>query len=144
MNPRNGSMSSPPSPPNGRIGGIGSIGGHLATLANLQARLAAIDTKETVQKAAPWIGTLIACSILAVAGLTVALLGASSAIAAASGLSEGTSLLITGAISLLVSTSGALIAARRFAGCFTSFRRSGEELERNVAWIRTVMEHSGR
>jgi hypothetical protein len=131
-------------PTNGMMGGIGAFGGHLATLATLQARLAALDLKESTSKVAPWAVLVVTSALLALAGLTVLLNGAGRWLATASGLALGTAFLITGAIALILSAVIAWFSASRIGGSFTSFRRTSEELERNIAWIRTVMEHSGR
>jgi hypothetical protein len=46
--------------------------------------------------------------------------------------------------SLVLAALGGWICARWLAKSFSTFRRSSEELERNVAWIKTTLTQSGR
>lgn len=129
---------------NAMIGGIGSFGSNLATLATLQARLAACDLKEYLQQAAPYLAVLFVAALLGLASITVALFGAGHWIVSATGLSVAAAFGVLGGTVLAVSGVLAWLAARQLGKGLSSFRRSSEELDRNLAWIRTVLTHSGR
>ncbi len=45
---------------------------------------------------------------------------------------------------LVISGVGAALLARSLGRSFSYFRRSQEELDRNLAWIKTTLVHSGR
>ena len=47
-------------------------------------------------------------------------------------------------IGLVISGVAAALLARSLTRCFAYFRRSQEELERNLAWVKTTLVHSGR
>jgi hypothetical protein len=129
---------------NGMLSGIGDLGSNVVTLTALQARLAAEDFRESANRAQP---ALIAAAFLVPLGLasvTVGLYGLAYWMAAELGIPLSRSLLLVAAGGILVSSSMATLVIQRLRASLASFRRSREELERNIAWLRTVLTHSGR
>jgi hypothetical protein len=76
--------------------------------------------------------------------LPVALAGIALLLASALGISLAWALLLTGAVVLVFAVCTAIVSAAKVGPTFNSFRRTREELTRNVAWIRTVLLYSGR
>lgn len=128
----------------GILGSIGELGGDIASLAELQAQLTLIDTKEVAGRAARPIVVLVAASAVLLATVPVLLIGLAFVLADAMHIGQGAALLITGAV--VAATAGALafLALRTFLHSFEGFRRSREELVRNVNWVRTILAQSAR
>jgi hypothetical protein len=126
------------------LGGIAEFGNDIANLAELQARLALIDLKECLRKALVPVALVVAGLFGVIGALPVALLGIAALLAPALKISVAAALLLTGGVVLVVAIGTAAVAATRIAPSFSSFRRSREELTRNLAWIRTVVLYSGR
>lgn len=131
-------------PPEGVIGGIAEFGNDIMTLAELQARLAAIDFKESLEHAVVPLVLTLGGLMLALASLPVVLIGVAQLIAWAFSIHLGWALLLVGLVALVGASAVAGIAGLRFSRSFASFQRSREELVRNLSWIRTVLVHSGR
>jgi hypothetical protein len=126
------------------LGGIAEFGNDIATLAELQARLTLLDLKECLQKLTVPVA-LVGAGLFGVIGaLPVALAGVAGLLAAALKISPAAALLLTGGVVLAVAVGTIAVAAWRIPATFSSFRRSREELTRNLAWIRTVLLYSGR
>jgi len=116
----------------------------VATLAELQARLALIDAKECVNQIRVPVA-LIVLGLIAINGaVPVVLLGIASLLATALNLSTGWALLLTGLTVLAAAVGVAGTAAMKLGSGTACFRRSQEELTRNVSWIKTVLLYSGR
>jgi len=129
---------------NGMLNGIGDLGSNVVTLTTLQARLAAEDFRASASRAQP---ALIAAAFLVPLGfasVTVGLYGLAYWTAAELGIPLGRTLLLVAVGGMLVSSCMAALVIQRLRGSLASFRRSREELERNIAWLRTVLMHSGR
>jgi len=131
-------------PPEGVIEGIAELGNDILTLAELQAKLAAIDFKESLEHAVFPLVLTLGGLILALASLPVVLIGVAQLIAWAFSIHLGWALLLVGLVALAGGSAVAWIAGLRFSRSFASFQRSREELVRNLSWIRTVLVHSGR
>lgn len=143
----NGATSASPNRstgPTGLMENVGSFGNDLATLASLQSKLAAADAKESLQKAAPAIAGLVVASLLAFSGAVVILGGLALWIAESLALAPYKALMLTGLGALIVVAILAAVCIRLLGSSFTTFRRSSEEFERNLAWIKTTLTHSGR
>ena len=123
---------------------IGSLGGDIASLVELQAKLTAMDLKEAVGRATWPTTTLIIAAVVLVATLPVLLIGLAFVLASAFSISQGAALLITGLIFAVIAGVISAIAGMELVKSLQSFRRSNEELARNVAWIRTVVAQSGK
>jgi len=126
------------------VGGIAGFGSDVATLVELQAQLAATDLKEALQKAVLPLGVLAVGIISLIGALPVVLFGVAALLAPALKISSGAAMLLTGGVVLAVALVAAGVAASKIGPSFSSFRRSREELVRNLAWIRTVLLYSGR
>ncbi len=128
----------------GVVGGIAEFGNDVATLAELQAKLAALDMKDSYERAFVPVVVIVAGVVLAVASLPVLILGIALVLAGAFSLHEGWAMVL---VALIVLASSALLAylyLRKLPHSFEPLRRSREELTRNLAWVRTVLVHSGR
>ncbi len=129
---------------NGLMDNVSSFGNDVASLAALQSKLAAADMRESLHKAAPAIGGLMVLVLLLVAGMTVLVGGIGLWLAEAQQLRPAVALVVVGLGSLVLAALGAWLCTRWLATSFSTFRRSSEELERNVAWIKTTLTQSGR
>jgi hypothetical protein len=132
------------SPVNEVLGGIGGLGNNVTTLATLQARLAAADLRASAQRGLPGLIASIVAIDLTLASTTVALMGVGHWLADQGALSLSHALLIAGASGIVLSVVLLLIAWYQLRNSFTTFRRSREELERNIAWLGTILTQSGR
>ena len=128
----------------GVVGRLTGFGNDVFTLGELQAKLAAADLKDCIDHAVtPLIAVVVGFAIF-LAALPVAMLGAADVLARAAGLTPGVAMLITAAAGLAVAGVILFVFAKRFAHSLQAFRRSREELVRNLSWIRTVVVYSGR
>jgi uncharacterized membrane protein YqjE len=128
----------------GVVGSIAELGNDIATLAELQAKLAALDLKESTRRV---VAPLVAISVglaLALGCIPVALIGVAFLLMEVLNLTTGWAMLLTAALALVAAAIVAALAAMALRSSFEPFRRSREELTRNIAWVRTVLVHSGR
>jgi hypothetical protein len=129
---------------NGVIEGVGSFGNDLATLAMLQARLAALDLRESMTHATPILTGLIIFGTIAAASTVVGLAGVSLWLADILKVQPGLVMMVVALAGLVIAGVACALLARSLASSFSYFRRSQEELERNLAWVKTTLLHSGR
>jgi Putative Actinobacterial Holin-X, holin superfamily III len=126
------------------VGNIADLGNDIATLAELQAKLTALDAKECAAQATGPISVLGACMALALSSLPVILIGLADLIAVNTKLSAGMAQLIVGLVALVLAVVGGYVGWKGSLSSLDCFRRSREELVRNLSWIRTVLVYSGR
>jgi len=143
VNQSNGAQVTPPSPAS-VVGNIAGFGNDVVTLAELQAKLTVIDTKECISRATTPIIALAAGAVVALGCVPVVLLGVADLISSASGITPGAARLIVSLVALGAAGAIAYLSFKAVTGSLTSFRRSNEELTRNVSWLRSVLVHSGR
>ena len=141
---RNGPVASRDRQNNGVIEGVSSFGIDLATLAVLQLRLAACDLRECAKAATPIVAGLIVFWIIAGASAAVGLAGMALWLATILNIQAGIVMMLVALIGLVISAVGATLLARSLSRSLSYFRRSQEELERNLAWVKTTLIHSGR
>jgi hypothetical protein len=128
----------------GLMDNVSSFGGDIAALASLQSQLAAADARAGLAKAVPAIGGLVVAVLLAVAG-TVAIVGGLALwIAESYAIKPSIALMLTGLGALIVVALLGVVSVRLLISSATTFRRSIEELQRNIAWIKTTLTYSGR
>jgi len=130
--------------PEGVVGSLADFANDVASLAELQARLAQLDMKDAAQRATIPLVVALGLAAVLLACIPVAIVGVGLLIATATGLSYGLALLLTALGVMVVSAIVAVVMLRRVGRSLDVFRRSQEELKRNVSWIRTVLLHSGR
>ena len=141
MNPDLATME--PSP-GSMVGNIAEFGNDIATLVELQAKLAVFDTKEVVARAVIPVVCLAGGAVLAVSSVPILLLGLADLLHAVTTLTFWGSLLIVAVAALALAGLVAFLSYKAAVGSITSFRRSAEEFTRNLSWVRTVLVHSGR
>lgn len=141
---KGGGPASKPSPNGGLMEGVGSFGNDLATLASLQAKLAAADARESLMKALPAVIGLGVLVLLLIAGMGAIVAGLAVWLAEAFDLRLGVALMLVGLGCLILGALFSLLCLRLVGSSFTAFRRSSEELERNLAWVKTTLTRSGR
>lgn len=128
----------------GVVGGLAGFGSDLATLAEFQAKLAALDMKDSVQQAGRPLAVALLGAAVALGAIPVALAGGALVLAESAQIRLGWAFVITGGVAVVLAAVVTAIAANRVPHGFQSFHRSREELNRNLNWIRTVLAHSGR
>lgn len=129
---------------NGLMDNVSSFGNDVATLASLQSKLAAADARETLSRSTPALYGLALALLLAIAGTVAIVVGLALWIAEHFAMQASVALMMTGLGSLAVVAILGVVSVRLIGSSVTTFRRSAEELERNVAWIKTTLTHSGR
>jgi hypothetical protein len=126
------------------VSGVAGLGEDLLDLAELQARMAAIELRQNLNAAKASGAAILAGSILAIASLPVALMGIAELLVSELGLKHGNAFLCTGGVAMLVGVACAGIAAAWLRRQKLGFPLSAEELARNLNWVRTVMRFGGR
>jgi hypothetical protein len=126
------------------IGGVSSLGNDLATLATLQARLAALDLRESMEHATPSLIGLVILGTVAAASVVVGLAGFSLWLATVLQVQAGIVMMVVALAGLIIAGVVSFFLSRSLVASFAYFRRSQEELERNLAWVKTTLVHSGR
>lgn len=128
----------------GVVGSIADFGNDVATLFELQWKLGTLDTQDFLKGAAlPMVVAAIGL-VVVLGAVPVALLGVSALLAGLLGIAIGWAILITAALALAASGVALFLAVHELNRSLEPFRRSREELVRNVSWLRTVLVHSGR
>jgi Putative Actinobacterial Holin-X, holin superfamily III len=119
--------------------GVAEFVDDVASLAELQAKLAAADLRDAARKsAAPIVLTLMGLTVV-VASVLVALLGTGWLLASALMIHQGWAMLLTAGAAMALGGLVAALGMLRLSHSFDSFRRSRHQLWRNLAWIRTVL-----
>jgi len=126
------------------VGSVAGFGNDVASLIELQAKLAALDLNEAVRQGTlPLVIGAVGLAFLG-ASLPVLLIGVAYLLATALAIHLGWALLLTAGVALLASVSLVITAGSRLGRSLGTFRRSREELVRNLSWLRTVLVLSGR
>lgn len=126
------------------VGNIADFTNDIATLAELQAKLAAMDARESMNRARIPLVVLGAAALLSLGSIPVVLIGLADVIASTWKIQPGTSQLIVGLVALVLAGLGGFFGLKGSIRSLDSFRRSREEMVRNLSWIKTVMVYSGR
>jgi len=126
------------------VGSIAGFGTDVANLADLQLKLATLDFNEATAKATLPLSLLVGGLVVLLGSVPVAIAGAALLIASALGISLGLTLLLTAIVVMIAAGASVAFAGLRLTRSFEVFRRSREELVRNISWIRTVLVQSGR
>ncbi|MDB5353141.1 MAG: hypothetical protein JWN86_4388 [Planctomycetota bacterium] len=129
----------------GVFGNLAELGSDIANLAELQVKLTAVDLQTSLRRAVVPATMLATGLVVLLAALPIALIGASELLADVLVLAHrGWAYVIVAGIALVLTIVLALISLPRLRRSFDNLVNSKEELERNVAWIKTVLAYSGR
>ena len=124
--------------------GVAEFIDDLASLAELQAELAAADFRDATRKSAvPIVLTAVGLAMM-VASFPVALLGTGWLLASALKIHHGWAMLLTAGAATAFGGVAAGLGGRRLSHSFDSFRRSRKQLMLNLSWVRTVLVSSAR
>jgi len=130
--------------PGSLVGNIAEFGNDVATLAELQAKLTVYDAKDCLNRATVPLAVIGVAAVLALGSIPVLLIGLADLIASGTKLSPEAARLIVGLVVLASAGLAGFMALKASLRSLESFRRTNEELTRNISWIRTVLVHSGR
>jgi len=126
------------------VSGVAGFGEDLLNLAELQSRLTAIELRQNVNAVKTGGSLFLAGSILTIAGLPVAMAGIAELMVSELGVKRGHALLAVAAASLALAGLCVGFALTWLGRQRIGFPLSGEELTRNLNWVRTVLRQSGR
>jgi len=119
--------------------GVAEFVDDLASLAELQAKLATADSREAARKSAvPIVLTVVGFTVVVVS-VPVALLGAGWLLASTLKIDQGWAMLLTAGAAMALGGLLAGLGGMRLRHSFDSFRRSHKQLLLNLAWVRTVL-----
>jgi hypothetical protein len=124
--------------------GVAGFGESLLTLAELQARLAAIELRQNVQAARAGMFLAVSSSAAMLSGLILLLAGVAELMVSELGVRRGVAFLSVAAFALAAGAGCLAVAATRLRSNRLGFPLTYEELARNLNWLRTVLRHSGR
>jgi uncharacterized membrane protein YqjE len=116
----------------------------VVTLVELQARLAALECRENANTAAPPLVAITVGLLLAAGAVPVLLIGTARLLATRLGIDEGSSMLLTAASATVVAATAVGVSIVYLRGSLCGFRRSREELRRNLAWARSLINGERR
>lgn len=128
----------------GVIDNLTEFGNDVATLVELQAKLAALDLEETRRRATVPVVMLAVGVWVALGVVPVLLFGLAELLVLYAGLKLAWALLLVAGVTLAAVGAVAWFAIPAISRSMVSFRRSREELMRNISWVRTVLVYSGR
>jgi len=132
------------SPVEGVFTNLAEFSGNLVTLSELQGKLAAIELRHCI-KEATWPAAMIAVAcVIALGSLPVLLIGVAEWLVRALGITHASALLLSGVGALLIAAILIGVAIPMLRRSFTHFQHTRDEFRRNIAWIKTVLTHSGR
>src|SRR4051812_49848644 len=117
------------------VSNLAEFGNDFATLAELQAKLASIDLKESAGRAAVPAGLLAGALVLLLGSVPVLLAGVAELIVRYTSIDHHWALLLTAGGAIVLTVVVGALAVSRLRKSFESFQRSREELARNISWI---------
>jgi uncharacterized membrane protein YqjE len=113
-------------------------------LAELQAKLFSLDVKETSQNAGISIGLVIGSVCILLGSVPVLLIALALALVELLGWSPAVSYAVAGLVGILISVGIAAAAWTQFRTGMATMKRSREELNRNVAWLKSNLRNRGQ
>ena len=137
MNPRNGSA---PAPPNGVAKDMGELTHDIVSLAELQFELFRNDCREGIKGLLMPVALLLFAGIVAAGTIPVALIFLAEVLAQVAGLSRAAAFSVAALGGAVVAAAMGTVGWSRIRGAADVFARSGEELTRNMTWIKHVLK----
>jgi hypothetical protein len=136
---RNGAVGAAATNGTGTHRGVTEFVLDVLTLAELQTNLAALNFKEAARKAAFPVGLLVLTLTVLAASTIVALIGASLLLASVVAIHPGLAMILTAGVAIIVAGPAAVFSVIRLSSSRDSLRPSGEELKRNLTWLRAIL-----
>jgi len=126
------------------VGNLAGLGNDVATLVELQGQLFKADLNELSARARLSVVVMAVAAVVALGSVPVLVGGAGLLLATALNISNGMGLLLSAVAALVASGVALFFAVGGLRRSLDALQRSREELQRNIAWIRTVLAQSGR
>ncbi len=123
---------------------VAGFGENLLTLAELQARLTAIELRQNIEAVKSGGALLLASVVIFLATLPIWMVGIAELLVSEVGMKRGYALLTVGLISVAIAVGCALMAQTWLRRKPFGFPVAAEEFSRNINWLRTVLRQSGR
>ncbi len=128
----------------GMMNSVAGFGENLLTLAELQARLTAIEIRQNLDSARNGGALLVAGAILAITSLPVVMVGVAELLVSELGMKRGYALLSAGTTAIVIAAACIVVARGWLRNKPFGFPLASEEFARNMNWLRTILRHSGR
>lgn len=126
----------------GFAGQAAEVTGDFLELAELQAKLARLDARDALRRVVGPLGMMVFAACVAIASLPVVFLGIAGGIAETADIPPWLANLVVGFIGALVALVVAWIALRTITTALDSFKRSTDELAKNVAWFKSIFRRT--
>ncbi len=126
------------------VSSVAGFGENLLNLAELQTRLSAMELRKNVEAAKSGGAVVLGGTALFLASLPVALMGIAEVLVSELALKRGYALLIVAGAGFVIAGGCVAAASLWLRRKRLGFPLSGEELARNLNWVRTVLQYSGR
>jgi hypothetical protein len=120
------------------------FGENVLSLAELQARLGAIELKQNIEAIKIAGAVVLGGTILALAGLPIALGGIAELLVSELGMKRGFAWLSVAIATFAIAGVIVTLATSKLRRSAVGFPLSREEFARNLNWLRTVLVYSGR
>lgn len=138
MNEQNGASKSASK---GMTRSLAGLGHDAMILVELQWELFQRESQQSLRSAATPIALLAIGGSIALGCVPILLLSLAHGIVEFAGLSQAFALLISGIVGLLVAGLGTRVGVQRLRGVSQHMRSSREEFQRNVRWVKQILEH---
>ena len=139
MNRCNGSTQSPPK---GVAKGMGELTHDIVSLAELQFELLRIDCREGIRRILLPVALLLFAGIMAVGTVPIALMLVAELLVQTAGLSQAAAFSIAAMSGVIVAVTIGVVWWSYLRGVVRVFKRSREELTRNMTWIKHALKRS--
>jgi Putative Actinobacterial Holin-X, holin superfamily III len=128
----------------GVVTNVASFGENLLSLAELQARLTAVELRRNVDSVKSTGALMVFGAVLALSAFPVMLLGVAELLVTELGMKRGYGLLTTGFAAVLIAGACIAIASHWLRRKPLGLPLASEEFTRNMSWLRTVLRQSSR
>lgn len=136
--PINSRQSNRTGPLSGFAGQAAEVTGDLLELVELQVKLARLDARDAVKRVVGPLGFLVFAACMAIASLPVVFLGLAGGLARLTGLEAWGAQLIVGVLGVIIAVLVVALALRTLTTALDTFKRSTDELSKNVAWFKSI------
>jgi Putative Actinobacterial Holin-X, holin superfamily III len=126
------------------VSNVAGFGENLLSLAELQARMAAVELRQNVETVKIASALVVAGVLIALAAVPIILMGMAELLVSELAWRRGHAFLAVGCVTVALAACCAVAAAAWLKRQRLGFPLSTEELTRNLHWVHTVLRLSGR